>query len=412
MAPGTGTRLTGRPARADTARMGASPGQPLPVVQFTGRPGVLDLGWGHPAGWALPTEQWSQATATALRRHGVSALAYGFARGPGPLVEWLADRLGRLDGRAPDPAELFVTAGASAGLELACAALVRPGDAVVVDSPTYHLALRIIADHAVQLVPAPADADGIDPDGTAGLVGRLRAAGRRVPMLYLVPTFANPTGGCLPRDRREALVDLAHRTGTTVVEDDCYRELGYDAPAPASLWSRSGGTGVLRIGSFAKTVAPGLRLGFLTGPRRVVEALTRRGVVDSGGGLNHTTALAMAEFGVSGGYQRHLDRIVTGYRGQRDALAAALGDRLGVASFRRPGGGWFVWLRLPDWAPAGRLLEHATSHGVSFLPGPTFHVTDSGDRHLRLSFSLYGPAQLTEAVARLARALDDLAAAG
>jgi 2-aminoadipate transaminase len=371
---------------------------------------VIDLGWGHPPEWALPTEAWTAAVEAALTRFGWRALTYGHGPGPAPLVDWLADRLGQIDARSPRPDELFVSAGASHALDLLCAALTRPGDVVVVDSPTYHLALRIIADHGVEVVGAPADAEGIDPDGTAGLLHRLRAAGRRVPLLYLVPTFANPTGGCLPAERRAALVEVAHRAATVIVEDDTYREIAYGSRAPASLWSLAGGVGVARIGSFSKTVAPGLRLGFLTGARSLVQTLGQRGVVDSGGGVNHTTAVAMAVFGESGAYDRHLGHVVAGYRLRRDALAEALRDRLAVARFSPPAGGWFVWVRLPGWAPARRLLAHAERYGVSFLPGTRFYVRDGGERQLRLAFSLFDPALLVEAVRRLARALDEVGA--
>jgi 2-aminoadipate transaminase len=389
------------PRPADPAR--------IPIIQYRGRTGVIDLGWGHPPSWALPTQGWSAAVQTALTRFGWQALTYGNGAGPGPLVDWLADRLGRIDGRPPRPDELFVTAGASQALDLACAVLTRPGDVVVVDSPTYHLALRIIADHEVEIAGAPADADGIDPDATAGLIDKLRAEGRRVPMLYLVPTFANPTGSSLPTERRAALVEVGRRTGTVIVEDDTYREMAYEPPAPRSLWSLADG-GVVRIGSFSKTVAPGLRLGFLTGSRSLVQTLGRRGFVDSGGGVNHTTALAMAAFGESGAYDRHLGSVLAGYRPRRDALTEALRDRLAITRFRPPAGGWFVWAELPAWAPATRLLAHAERHGVSFLPGALFYAHAGGERQLRLAFSLFEPAVLVEAVRRLARALDEVGA--
>jgi DNA-binding transcriptional MocR family regulator len=152
--------------------------------------------------------------------------------------------MGHTDGRAPDGSELFVTAGASHALDLVSAVLLRPDDTVVVDSPTYHLALRIIADHVRNIVPAPTDQDGIDPGGTGRLVRRLHGEGRRVPMLYLVPTFGNPSGQCLSLQRRTELVRMAQRTGTIVVEDDTYRELAYDGTPPLSLWSIAEGDGL------------------------------------------------------------------------------------------------------------------------------------------------------------------------
>jgi DNA-binding transcriptional MocR family regulator len=149
-----------------------------------------------------------------LRTFGWQALTYGYEAGPAPLIEWLCERLGETDARAPVPDEVFVTAGASQDIELVSAMLARPGDAIVVDSPTYHLALRILADRDGELVGAPAGEDGIDPAATGALLETLRRKGRRVPLLYLVPTFANPTGVSLSAARRRALVDVARDAGT------------------------------------------------------------------------------------------------------------------------------------------------------------------------------------------------------
>jgi len=379
----------------------------LPIVQFHAAADTIDLGWGHPHPAALPVDGWAEATHSALRRYGGAMLTYGHAPGPGPLIEWLCHRLAEVDAVAPDPAQLFVTAGASHALELVTSLLCRPGDVVLVDSPTYHLALRVIADHRVDIVPAPTGADGIDPAATADLVRALLRQGRRVPMLYLVPTFNNPTGRCLPPAVRADLVESARRTGVTLVEDDTYRELAYSAPAPPSLFSLAETGTVVRIGSFAKSVAPGLRLGWVTAATPVVRALTARGYVDSGGGVNHASALALAEFAALGLYQRHVEALRARYRGQRDALVAAVRRQLPQAEFTVPAGGWFLWLRLPEEAAGTRLLPYARRAGVSYLPGRQFHVADTGHRYLRLSFSLFDPETLAEGARRLGAAYRD-----
>lgn len=404
----------------------------LPVVQFRAREGLIDLGWGHPHPAALPTDAWADAAAGAVRRYGAAALSYGHSAGPGPLIEWLCERLGRVDGYPPAPAQVFVTAGASHALELVVTAVCRPGDTVLVDAPTYHLALRIIGDHGVEVVAAPTDAAGIDPAATADLVRLLRRQGRRVPMLYLVPTFNNPTGHCLPPDRRTALVAAAHRLDVLIVEDDTYRELAYDGPAPTSLFASAGGAPVARIGSFSKTVAPGLRLGWLTADPRLVTTLSNRGYVDSGGGVNHATALAMAEFAGQGGYDGHLAGLLTRYRRQRDALVAAVRRHLPGAGLTVPAGGWFLWLPLDRSAAdrrgadrpaadpsaadqravgprtAGGLLARAEAAGVSYVEGRWFFVDrDAGRDRIRLSFSRLDPDLLDEGVRRLARVMTD-----
>ncbi|MEQ4304577.1 PLP-dependent aminotransferase family protein [Plantactinospora sp. B6F1] len=376
----------------------------LPVVQFHSRAGCVDLGWGHPHPAALPVDAWAEATHSALRRYGAAALTYGYAAGPGPLIEWLCERLAEVDAGPPEPAQVFVTGGASHALDLVAALLCRPGDVVLVDSPTYHLALRIVADHRVEMVPAPADEDGLDPTATAELIRAIIRRGRRVAMLYLVPTFNNPTGRSLPNERRSALLAVAARSGVPVVEDDTYRELAYPAPAPASLFSGAEPGTVVRIGSFAKSVAPGLRLGWLTAAPSLVAAVTARGYVDSGGGVNHTAALALAEFAASGAYRRHVEAIRVRYRRQRDALVAAVRAELPQAEFVVPDGGWFLWLRLPHPYGGTELLPHAEAAGVSYVPGRQFFVADAGHSYLRLSYSMCDPETLVEGVRRLAGA--------
>lgn len=371
----------------------------LPVIQYTGAEGVLDLGWGHPDPALLPVEAWAASTSEAIRTAGWTALTYGYATGPGPLLEWLTVHIGAIDGRAPDPDELFVTAGASQGLELVSTVLTRPGDVVLVDSPTYHLALRILADRGVELRAAPTDADGIDPGETARLVGRLRAGGRRVPMLYTVPTFNNPSGASMPVSRRRELVGALDEVA--IVEDDTYRELAYDGPAPASLWSLAA-TGVVRLGSFAKTVAPGLRLGYLTADTAFVRRLAGRGFVDSGGCVNHTSAMALAHFATTGGYEAHVAALREAYRTRRDALVSALRAAAPGVAFTAPAGGWFLWLPMPD---AASFAQRARERGVGLLTGERFHVDGRGGDRLRASFSMYAPATLAEAAHRISLAL-------
>jgi 2-aminoadipate transaminase len=360
----------------------------LPIIQFTDRPGILDLGCGHPDPALLPVEPWLAAASAAARDYGWRALTYGSVAGPGPLIDWLSDHL--------DTSSFFITAGASHALALVTDLLAVPGDTVLVDAPAYHFALRILRDRGVRLVAAPADLEAAIAD--------LRAAGHRVPMLYLVPTFGNPTGRSIPGDRRQHLVDVARRTGVTLIEDDTYRELAYDGAAPGSLWDLSGGDGsVVRVGSFSKTVAPGLRLGWINGPAAVVARLMDLGYVDSGGGVNHANALTMASFCASGAFERHVSWLRESYRARRDTLLAALRPAFDVEA---PSGGWFVWLRLPGGVTASKLLPVAERHGVSFVPGPSFYPDGtSGDEYVRLAFSFLPGPDLTEAAGRLVAAI-------
>ncbi len=355
----------------------------MTIVQFEHRDGILDLGWGHPLPSLLPTGSWADAGSTALRTYGWQALTYGHAPGPAPLREWIAAHVGDAS-----TDQTFVTAGVSHGLSLVTQALTAPGDVVLVDSPTYHYAFKIFTDLGVTLVPARAG----DPGEVARLARQHRAA-----FLYLVPTFGNPTGRSLAPAHRRALVEQ----GLTVVEDDTYRELHYGDAPPPSLWSLS--DRVIRLGSFAKTVAPGLRLGWINAAPAVVTALARLGSVHSGGGVNHTTAMTMAVFGESGAYARHVAGLRGRYRAHRDALAGAI---TAFAPVQKPDGGWFLWLALPEGVGAEALLPVAERHGISYVPGPRFFVDGRGGAgRVRLSFSLLPPPELGEAARRLGVAI-------
>lgn len=378
----------------------------LPVVQITHRPGILDLGWGHPDPAVIPTAALQHATIAVLEHYHADALAYGAERGPGPLIEWLCTRLAHTDGRPPTPAEIVITAGASQALDLLCTLCTTPGDIVLVESPTYHLAVRILRDHPLELIGIPADDQGIDIDALMILLARMAKRGKQPRMLYFVPTHHNPTGVCLSIERRQALATIAAEHHLLLVEDDVYRELSYDAAAPPSVWSIAPPGTVARIGSFSKSLAPGLRVGYLTADATLTGRLTGSGLLDSGGGLNPFMALAVAEVCASGDFDRTVARLGHTYRERRNALAEGLRTYLpSGCRFTVPGGGFFQWVELPEGVDAGELLPHAEKAGVSYIPGSRFYLETPRLNTLRLAFSLYSPHQLREAAQRLGEAI-------
>ncbi|TMB81902.1 MAG: PLP-dependent aminotransferase family protein, partial [Chloroflexi bacterium] len=341
----------------------------LPLVQFSARPDVIDLGWGHPDPDLLPVDELRRAAEEAARRWGPDLFAYGFAQGPAPLLTWLAGRLGEVDEKAPDPSAIVITAGASNALDLVITQLTQPGDVALVESPTYHIAVKLLRDHALEVVPIRRDADGPDLDALAATLDQLERAGRRPSLFYTIPTFHNPTGSVMPLDRRVELVRLAVSRELLLVEDDAYRELFYGEPPPPSLWSLAPPGSVVRVGSFSKTLAPGLRVGFLTAEPRMTARLSQSGLLDSGGGIAHVPGLTVAVLAESGFYARHVERLKSAYAARRDALLGALASRLPeTVELQRPDGGFFVWLTLPAGRSASALLELAQRRGASFMP--------------------------------------------
>lgn len=344
--------------------------------------------------------------AAAFDRYGSDVIQYGHAWGPGPLREWLCERIGAREGRTPAAGELVITGGISAGLDLLLTLCTEPGDVVLVESPTYHLAIRILRDHPLDLVPVPADGDGLRVDLLAGLLADLRASGRRPRALYTVPTFNNPTGRSLVPARRSALVELAAAEGLLIIEDDAYRELAYDGPALPSLWSMAPGDVVVRLGSFSKPLAPGLRVGWLTAGPAITGRVGDCGLLDSGGGITHAAAMAVAALCRSGDFDSQVGRLCSAYRERRDALVTALRAHLPPGHhLENPGGGFFVWVTLPEGMGSAELLPAAEAAGVSYVPGTAFHLDGDGRRSLRLAFSLYPLEQLAEGARRLGRAL-------
>jgi len=378
----------------------------LPDLQLYERPGIVELKWGHPAFGLLPVDEVRQAAQVALERDGALALAYGAEQGPRRLIEQLCARLERLEGAAPDPQQVMITGGVSQALDLLCTLLTQPGDVVLVESPTYYLALRVFRDHGVELVPVPADEEGLRVEALEEALATLRRAGRRARLLYLVPTFNNPTGRTLGIERRQALAALAEREGLTVLEDDVYRELWYEVPPPPPLYSLMPAGPVVRLGSFSKVLAPGLRLGWMLASPEIVRRCTGSGLLDSGGGVNHFTAHVVAALMELGLLDRQVERLRAAYRERRDALLAGLARYLpDECRWVAPGGGFFVWLRLPAGVDSEAFLPVAEAAGVSYVPGARFYTGGGGGEYCRLAFTLVSLEELEEGGRRLGEAV-------
>jgi len=382
------------------------------LTQYEATPGVIDLAWGHPDPTLLPVQELRQAAQRAMNRYGSDILEYGSTAGSPPLIDFVCARLAETDARAPDPEQVVITAGASQGLDLVATLLLSPGDTVLLDVPTYHLAIRIFADHPVRLQAVASDADGIVLDDLERVVARLRDNGERPRLLYTIPTFHNPTGRNVSLRRRQELVSFAAQERLLVAEDDTYRELSYDGAPPPSLWALDRAGIVVRIGSFAKSVAPGLRLGYVTATPEIATRMAEGGLLDSGGGMNHFAATVLAEYAAAGDYVRGVTRFRDAYRTQRDQLLEGLAAHLPhAASWSRPEGGFFAWVELPSGIGADALRPVALARGVAFLPAHRFFLDDRGaPGAIRLAFSMYPPATLDEATGRLGDAIRSMPA--
>lgn len=376
------------------------------ILQLQLRPNIIDLGWGHPDLSLLPRDTIATATAAALRRWGGVMLTYGIDHGVAPLREQLVQWIGAHEGRSPALSEIMLSGGNSQALAHICTMLTKPGDVIFVENPTYHLALRILRDTPVQLRGIPCDGAGILVDALASAYTKAQAAGERVAFLYTIPTFQNPTGVCVSAERRHALAEFAQHTGLRIVEDDVYRELWYERPPLPSLWASMPTGQVIRLGSFAKSLAPGLRIGFVTADTPTIRRLAGSGLFDSGGGIAHFQSLLVNEIFESGAYAQITAQYRTIYQARAQALHTALLplQQRGYEWYT-PDGGYFLWMRLPHGSNESACIAALEAHGVSALPGQLFSQGPLGYAALRFSFSLYDEATLQRAGAIIAAVL-------
>ncbi len=377
--------------------------QPIPVLttQINLEPDVIDLGIGQPQLQVLPLELVQKAATQQLAQNDPSFLQYGIEQGDGFFRLALAGFLTWGYGLPVAADELFITAGASQGLDLLATLLARSGDTVFVEEPSYFLALRILADHRLNVVGVPTDEQGLDVDALGEELKRRRPA-----FLYTIPTFQNPTTATLPASRRERLAELSRAYDFPVVADEVYHFLNFGPPPPPPLAAYIERGNIISLGSFSKILAPGLRLGWIQAARPLIARLTTSGLLDSGGGLNPFASALVRPALEGNGQQDYLKRLRVIYSTRASAMNAALKRELGGrVQFDEPQGGFFFWLKLPERMDAARWLPLAARHKVGYRPGVKFSSRNGLHNYLRLSFTFYDVPQLEEGIARLGRVL-------
>lgn len=371
-------------------------------------PGVIPLTYGFPDPGSFPIEELVDTAARVLRERGKEALQYGPIAGTERFMDLLVAKLATEDITASRD-NLLVTVGGSQGIDLVTHLLVNPGDAIVVEAPTFIGALQTFRNAEAELFEVPLDSDGMDTGRLAELLEQLQGRGIRPKFIYTIPTFQNPSGVSLPLQRRRALVELAHRYGTLVLEDDAYSELRLDGKAAPSLYSLDPENAVIQVRTFSKILAAGLRLGYLVAPKTLLPRLLQLKVdVGTSPFISHLAAAFAGDGGKLDRLSAHIDTLRGVYRQRRDAIMSALEEYAppGV-EWTRPAGGFFTWVTLPEGMDSGALLPKATAAGVSYIPGASYFAHAPGARHLRLAFSFLPPDQLTEGVRRLCQVIQE-----
>ncbi len=373
------------------------------------RPEVVSLAGGAPYVAALPLDAVGEMLGDLAGRHGTTSLQYGVGQGELPLREQICSvmALSGIDasmGASPD--DVVVTVGSQQALDLVSRVFLDPGDVVLAEGPSYVGALGVFQAAQADVVHVPMDDDGLIPEALEEALAAVARTGRRAKFLYTVPAYHNPAGVTLAENRRERILEIAERARLLVVEDDPYGLLGFDREPIPALRSRVR-DGVLYLGTFSKTFAPGLRVGWVLAPHGVREKL----VIASEAQILCPSAFAQAA--VTGylttmPWQQQLKTFRELYRERRDAMLAGLADYLPAGTrWTHPDGGFYVWVTLPPGLDSKAMMPRAIHGRVAYVPGTGFYADGSGIEHLRLSYCFPPPDRIREGLRRLGQVIDE-----
>ncbi len=339
-----------------------------------------------------------------------AALQYGAEQGTPGLISLLAQKINREQHLAVQSANLMVVAGATHAIDLLARLYAKPGGVLLVEAPTFSDALHIFRDHQLEVCSVSMDEAGLIPSELEHQLAKLQASGQSPAFLYTIPTFHNPTGRTAPEARRLEILNLARRSGFLILEDDVYRDLSFEGAVPPSYYALAQGKRVCSIGSFSKTLAPGLRLGWLLSSEEIIQRCVNCGTTQMGGGANPFAAHIVTEYCRSGAWETHIERLQSLYKERRSLALSALKRYMPAeVSWTHPAGGFFLWLRLPKNVFAQDVKRLALQQGVEVAAGEGYFVYPSeGAHHLRLAYSCAEPHELDTGIRILARVIERL----
>ena len=375
----------------------------LPSLLISMKDGVIDLGWGHPSARLHPLEGIRKASQKMFERENAAPLQYGAMQGFGPFLESLASFLSAQPayGMPVDPRHLFLTAGASQGIDLACTLFTRYHDTVVVEEPTYFIIEKIFRERGLNVVGVPTDSEGMI---TSDLETKLRS-GLKPALIYTIPTFHNPTGTSLTARRRRHLVSLANEFDFRILADEVYHLVHFQPLPPKTMMAFDQGSRVISFGSFSKILAPGLRAGWVHSSYEVVKQFTDAALTFSGGGFNHYVAALIREVIDMGLLGDNIGLLRKEYAHRASVVQESLRSKFGdEITYAEPTGGYYFWLTFPEKFDSDRFLPLAEREGVAYRPGNSFSESGRFTRNLRLTYTLFEPNELGEGIARLANA--------
>ena len=366
--------------------------------------GKYDFAVAYPDPASLPLDDLAEGLRQALQEEGRELAVYPHPEGYPPLRDYVSEKLRRDRGIGVSPDDIVLADGSSQPLHMLIDALVNPGDVVLTEDFVYSGTLGILRRFRADVRGVDCDGEGMLPDALESAIVAAKTDGRAVKMIYTIPTFQNPQGWTMSLERRREMVRMARKHSVPILEDDCYVDLRFDGGPVPSIHSLDDAGLVMYVGSFSKIIAPGMRMGYLTAPPAVMDVVRP---IKSGGGVNQFTALAVHRYAMSG-LQDHIGDINEILRAKRDAMLAALGENLGsAATWSRPDGALYVWVRLRDGTDLTATQQLAMDADVGYQPGVAFAPDGvSGKNYARLCYGYNTPEEIHEGIARLAEVFD------
>ena len=374
------------------------------LFSVASRPEVVSLAGGMPFVQALPLEQIAETVKNLLLERGAQALQYGSGQGDVVLREQILDVMHDV-GVVAHPDDIVVTTGSQMALDLVTRVFCDPGDVILVEAPSYVGALGVFRAYQCGVEHVTMDDEGLVPAALSEAIVRVRASGRRIKMLYTIPSFHNPAGVSQGAQRRLEILAIAQQAGILVLEDDPYGLLGFDGAVPRAMRADDA-NGVIYLGSFSKTIASGLRVGWAVAPHGVREKL----VLAAESAVlcpSNFAQLTISEYLSTQPWRQQVKVFRELYRDRRDALLESLQAMMPEGTtWTIPAGGFYSWLTLPNGLDATAMLPRAIAALVAYVPGTGFYVDGQCRQNLRLSYCYPEPDRIREGVRRLAAVVE------
>ena len=399
-----GTRLDPWVEAYAARTRGLTASQVRALFSVASRPEVVSLAGGMPFVSALPLDAFADTVARLVRDRGHVALQYGSGQGDPVLREQILEVMSYVGVRA-HPDDIVVTAGSQLALDLVVRVFCDPGDVVLVEAPTYVTALGVLSSYQCDVVHVPMDEQGLRPDSLREVIAAVRASGRRVKLVYTIPSFHNPAGVTQGPSRRAEVLDVVRSNGLLLLEDDPYGLLGFDGTVPRAIRADDA-DGVVYLGTFSKTIAAGLRVGWAVAPHGVREKLVLANETATLCPSNFTQ-LAISDYLATSPWFDQVKVFRELYRERRDALLESLGALMPEGTtWTVPQGGFYSWVTLPHGLDATAMLPRAVAALVAYVPGTGFYADGQGRESLRLSYCFPEPDRIREGVRRLASVVE------